>query len=48
MTARTMRTVLALTAFAAPQFGLMKELDLPGEVKADIYRENAKRLFGFE
>jgi predicted TIM-barrel fold metal-dependent hydrolase len=32
----------------APQFGLMKELELPDQVKADIYRGNAKRLFGFE
>jgi len=32
----------------APQFGLMKELDIPADVKADIYSGNAKRLFGFE
>jgi predicted TIM-barrel fold metal-dependent hydrolase len=32
----------------APQFGLMKDLELPDEVKADIYRGNATRLFGFE
>jgi len=31
----------------APQFGLMKELEIPEDVKADIYSGNAKRLFGF-
>lgn len=32
----------------APQFALMKELDLPHEVKVLIYRGNAERLFGFK
>ena len=32
----------------APQFALMRELELPEEVKADIYHNNAKRLFGFK
>ena len=31
----------------APQFALMRELELPDEVKADIYSGNAKRLFGW-
>lgn len=33
---------------AAPQFALMKELELPDEVKVSIYRGNAQKLFGFE
>ena len=32
----------------APQFALMRELDLPDGVKADIYRGNAMRLFGLK
>ncbi len=32
----------------APQFALMKSLDLPDDVKADIYKGNAMRLFGFK
>lgn len=32
----------------APQFALMKSLDLPDDVKADIYRGHAMRLFGFK
>jgi len=32
----------------APQLGLMKELDIPEDVKADIYSGNAKRLFGIK
>lgn len=33
---------------AAPQFGLMLELDIPEDVKADIYSGNAKRLLNFK
>ncbi len=35
-------------ASEAPQFWLMKRLELPADVKTDIYSGNAKRLFGFE
>jgi len=31
----------------AVQFALMRELNLPDEVKVDIYSGNAKRLFGW-
>ncbi|WP_158279813.1 amidohydrolase family protein [Coraliomargarita sinensis] len=31
----------------APQFELMRTLDIPDDVKIDIYRGNAQRLFGF-
>ncbi len=32
----------------ASQFALIKSLDLPDDVKVDIYRGNAMRLFGFK
>jgi len=32
----------------APQFALMRELELSEDIKADIYHRNAKRVFGFK
>lgn len=32
----------------AEQFAIMKNIDIPDEVKVLIYRDNAKRLFGFD